>query len=110
MHQRMRSAAASGWSPYSCAIRLAQPPIPNRRTVDRIASVTLSAPGASDGCSPRGKQCLAPGAVRGQLGSRPPGLAGGAGLGIALGLLAHAGETGAGQVVADGGMHRGLLG
>ena len=30
---RIRLAAASGWSPNSWAIRLAQPAIPNRRTV-----------------------------------------------------------------------------
>ena len=50
--QRIRSAAASGWSPNSCAIRPAQPPVPNRRTVPVIASATMPAVGASDGCNP----------------------------------------------------------
>jgi len=49
---RIRLAAASGWSPNSWAIRLAQPAIPNRRTVCLIASASASAAGASDRCSP----------------------------------------------------------
>jgi hypothetical protein len=50
--QRIRLAAWSGWSPNSCAIRAMQPGTPNCRTVRSIASATLSAVGASDGCSP----------------------------------------------------------
>src|SRR6516164_2271357 len=49
--QRIRLAAASGWSPNSCAIRPAQPPIPNCWTARPIAVATMSAVGASDGCS-----------------------------------------------------------
>src|SRR5260221_3354672 len=49
--QRIRSAAAWGRSPNSCAIRPAQPQVPSRRTVRLIASVTLSAVGTSDRCS-----------------------------------------------------------
>ena len=49
--QRIRSAAAWGWSPNSRAIRPAQPRVPSRRTVRLIASVTLSAVGTSDRCS-----------------------------------------------------------
>jgi hypothetical protein len=33
-------------------LRPAQPPVPNRRTVPVIASATMPAVGASDGCSP----------------------------------------------------------
>jgi hypothetical protein len=49
---RIRLAAVSGWSPNSCAIRLAQPLIPNRRTVRLITSASASGVGASDRCSP----------------------------------------------------------
>src|SRR5580693_1121735 len=49
--QRIRSAAAWGWSPNSCAIRLTQPRVPNRRTARLIAAATLSAAGAADRCS-----------------------------------------------------------
>ena len=49
--QRIRSAAAWGWSPDSWAIRLAQPRVPNRRTARLIAAATLPAAGASDRCS-----------------------------------------------------------
>src|SRR5215472_9454981 len=48
---RIRSAAVSGWSPNSCAIWLAQPAAPRRRTVLPIASATVPAVGASEGCS-----------------------------------------------------------
>src|SRR5216683_3223535 len=41
-----------GWSPNSCAIRLTQPRVPNRRTARLIAAATLSAAGAADRCSP----------------------------------------------------------
>jgi len=44
-------AAASGWSPNSCAIRPAQPPMPNCVTARLIAAATMSAVGASEGCS-----------------------------------------------------------
>src|SRR6516225_7767251 len=40
--QRIRVAAASGWSPNSCAIRPAQPPIPNCWTARPIAVATIS--------------------------------------------------------------------
>ena len=50
--QRMRSIAASGWSPNSWAIWAAQPRTPNCRTVSRTASTTVSLVGASDRCSP----------------------------------------------------------
>src|SRR5215469_1645158 len=46
----MRLAAASGWSPYSCAMWLAQPGVLRRRMVLPIASATTSAVGASEGC------------------------------------------------------------
>jgi len=49
--QRIRSAAAWGWSPNSCAIRLTQPRVPGRRTARLIAAATLSAAGAADRCS-----------------------------------------------------------
>jgi len=49
--QRIRSAAAWGWSPNSWAIRLTQPRVPNRRTARLIAAATLSAAGAADRCS-----------------------------------------------------------
>ena len=49
--QRIRSAAAWGWSPNSCAIRLTQPRVPSRRTARLIAAATLSAAGAADRCS-----------------------------------------------------------
>jgi hypothetical protein len=49
--QRIRSAAAWGWSPNSWAIRLTQPRVPSRRTARLIAAATLSAEGASDRCS-----------------------------------------------------------
>jgi hypothetical protein len=49
--ERHRLAAASGWSPNSCAIRPAQPRTPNCRTVQLIASATMSAVEESDGCS-----------------------------------------------------------
>jgi hypothetical protein len=44
--------AASGWSPNSWAIWLAQPRVPSRRTVQLIACATASAAWASDRCSP----------------------------------------------------------
>jgi len=50
-NQRIRSAAAWEWSPNSCAIRLTQPWVPNRRTARLIAAPTLSAVGAADRCS-----------------------------------------------------------
>jgi hypothetical protein len=50
--QRIRLAAASGWSPNSCAIWPAQPPMPNCYTARLIAVAAMSAVGASDGCSP----------------------------------------------------------
>ena len=50
--QRIRLAAASGWSPNSCAIRPAQPPMPNCCTERLMAVATMSAVGASEGCSP----------------------------------------------------------
>src|SRR5262245_12415825 len=50
--QRIRLAAASGWSPNSCAIRPAQPPMPNCCTARLIAAATIPAVGASEGCSP----------------------------------------------------------
>lgn len=49
--QRILPAAASGWSPNSCAIRAAQPPTPNCRTAQVIAFETVAADGASDGSS-----------------------------------------------------------
>src|SRR5215472_2822908 len=49
--QRMRSAASCGWSPNSSAIRLVQPAAPRRRTVLPIASATVPAIRASEGCS-----------------------------------------------------------
>jgi hypothetical protein len=49
--QRIRSAAAWGWSPNSCALRLMQPRAPSRRTAWLIAAATLSAVGAADRCS-----------------------------------------------------------
>jgi len=49
---RIRLAAASGWSPNSCAIRLTQPAMPNRRTVWLIVVASASGVGASDRCSP----------------------------------------------------------
>lgn len=49
---RIRSRAASGWSPNSRAIRLTQPLMSNCPTVRLIASATAAAVGASDGCSP----------------------------------------------------------
>jgi hypothetical protein len=49
--QRIRSAAAWEWSPNSCAIRLTQPRVPNRRTAQLVAAATLSAVGAADRCS-----------------------------------------------------------
>ncbi len=49
--QRIRSAAAWGWSPNSWAIRLMQPRVPSRRTARLIAAATLSAAGAADRCS-----------------------------------------------------------
>ena len=36
--------------------------------------------------------------------------AGGAGQGVTLGLVAQAGQMGLGQLIADGGVHDGLLG
>jgi hypothetical protein len=48
--QRIRSAAAWGWSPNSCAIRLTQPRVPSRRTARLIAAATLPAAGAADRC------------------------------------------------------------
>ena len=48
----MRLAAASGWSPNSWAIWLAQPAIPSRRTVRLITSATAAGLGASERCSP----------------------------------------------------------
>jgi hypothetical protein len=40
-----------GWSPNSCAIRLTQPRVPNRRTARLIAAATLSTLGPADRCS-----------------------------------------------------------
>src|SRR5262249_38399922 len=48
---RIRAAAASGWSPNSCAIRAAQPRGPSRRIADMIAPVIMSGVGVSEGCS-----------------------------------------------------------
>jgi len=48
----MRSAASSGWSPNSWAIRLMQPPWPSRRTVWPIISVRATTVSASDRCNP----------------------------------------------------------
>jgi len=50
--QRIRLAAASGWSPNSCAIRPTQPRTPSCCTVRLMAAATISALGASDGWSP----------------------------------------------------------
>src|SRR6516162_7390123 len=50
--QRIRLAAASGWSPNSWAIWPAQPPMPNYWTARLMAVATVSAVGASEGCSP----------------------------------------------------------
>src|SRR5262249_55870080 len=41
--QRIRVAAASGWSPNSCAIRPAQPPMPNCCTARLMGAATMSA-------------------------------------------------------------------
>jgi hypothetical protein len=49
---RMRSAAASGWSPNSWTIRLMQPRWPSCRTVRLITSVKTLAVRVSDHCSP----------------------------------------------------------
>src|SRR5215472_7569181 len=46
----------------------------------------------------------------GLVGSRAAGLAGGAGQGVMLGLVAQAGQMGVGQVIANTWVHRGLLG
>jgi hypothetical protein len=47
--QRIRSAAAWGWSPNSCAIWPAQPRVPNRRTAPLIASATVAGERAAQG-------------------------------------------------------------
>src|SRR5262249_19531260 len=47
----MRSPAASGWSPNSCASGRWQPPPRNRRRVLRLAAATDVAVRASDSCS-----------------------------------------------------------
>ena len=52
------------WSPNSCAIRLAQPRVPNWRTVRLIASATLSVAGASDRCSPEANSAAHRGSSR----------------------------------------------
>jgi hypothetical protein len=49
---RIRIAAASGWSPNSWAIWLAQLATPNCRTVRLITSASAHGAGASDRCSP----------------------------------------------------------
>jgi len=54
---RIRLAAASGWSPNSCAIRAAQPAMPNCRTVRLItpastSGASASGASASDRCRP----------------------------------------------------------
>ena len=46
----MRSTAASGWSPNSCAIRPAQPRTPNWRTAALTLSASAAGSGASDRC------------------------------------------------------------